>query len=197
MPVRGGNTPHRIYRYSSRTQLVSLYVNNVNNVNTCHHKSRTDCYDAHRRLWQCMSRITDSILMTHEDLAFVGDMNCCPSKSDTIKTFCDLYNLSDLINEPTCFKGSTPSILDVILVTNPRRYISTLNARCYVIDFHNIIGAATKRFAPEKNPANYILSKLQEFYRIRLPWRHWMCPISCNGHLRWYRWHGVVYWFPY
>ena len=108
---------------------------------------------------KCMSRITDSILMTHEDLAFVGDMNCCPSKSDTIKTFCDLYDLSNLINEPTCFKGSTPSILDVILVTNPRRYISTLNARCYVSDFHNIIGAATK---------NSLLKKIRELYTIEV-----------------------------
>ena len=79
----------------------------------------------------CMSRITESVLINHEDLAFVGDRNFCPSKSDTTGHFCDLYNLSNLINDPTCFKGSAPSILDVILVTNPRRYISTLNARCF------------------------------------------------------------------
>ena len=53
-------------------------------------------------------------LITHEDLAFVGDMNCCPSKSDQIKTFCDLYDLSNLINYPTGFKGSTPTILNVL-----------------------------------------------------------------------------------
>ena len=97
---------------------------------------------------KCMSRITDSILISHEDFAFIGDMNCCPSKSDTIQNICDLYDLNNLIKDPTCFKGSNPSILDVILVTNPRRYISTLNVRCYLSDFHNIIGAATKRFTP-------------------------------------------------
>ena len=80
---------------------------------------------------QCMSRITDSVLINHEDLAFVADMNYCPSKSDTMRNCCDLYDLSNLINDPTCLKGSTPSILDVILVTNPRRYISTLNACCF------------------------------------------------------------------
>ena len=62
-----------------------------------------------------------------------------------------------VVNDPTCFKGPTPSILDVILVTNPRRYISTLNVRCYVSDFHNIIGAATKRFAPEKKRELYTI----------------------------------------
>ena len=35
-----------------------------------------------------------------------------------------------------------------ILLTNSRRYICTQNAR-FFSDFHNMIGAATKRFAPE------------------------------------------------
>ena len=54
---------------------------------------------------KCMSRITDSVLINHEDLAFVGDMNCCHSKSDTIRNVCDVYDLNNLINDPTCFKA--------------------------------------------------------------------------------------------
>ena len=44
------------------------------------------------------------------------------------------------------------SLLDVILVSNPRRYASTFNVFCRLSDFHNIIGAATKRFAPSQKP---------------------------------------------
>ena len=56
---------------------------------------------------KCMWRITDSISISHEEFAFVGDMNCCPSKSDTIQNFCDLYDLKNLIKDPTCFKGQS------------------------------------------------------------------------------------------
>ena len=34
-----------------------------------------------------MSRIADSLLTNHDDLVFIGDMNCCHTKSDTIKAF--------------------------------------------------------------------------------------------------------------
>ena len=45
-----------------------------------------------------------------------------------------------------------PSLFDVILVSNARRYADTLNVLWSISDFHNIIGAATKRFAPSHEP---------------------------------------------
>ena len=112
---------------------------------------------------KCMSRVADSLLTNHDDLVFIGDMNCCPTKSDTIKTFCELYDLTNIIKDPTCFKGSTPTCLDVILVSNPRRFLSTLNAPCPISDFHNIIGAAIKRFAPMKMPQTIYYRSYKNF----------------------------------
>ena len=98
------------------------------------------------------SNLSDILLKSHEDLVYLGDMNCCPIKSNTIQNISEQYDLTNLIKEPTCHKGPTPSLLDVILVSNARRYSATLNV-CYDIsDFHNIIGAATKRFAPSPKP---------------------------------------------
>ena len=48
----------------------------------------------------------------------------------------------------------TPFKLDAI-VLNPCRYISSLNVRCYLSDFRNIIRAATKTFAPEETRTIY------------------------------------------
>ena len=101
---------------------------------------------------ECISKMADKLMSTHDDLIFLGDWNCCPHKSNTVKDFCDMYNLRNLITEPTCHKGNVSSLLDVIVVSNPRRYAGVLNSDCQISDFHNIIGAATKRFAPSQRP---------------------------------------------
>lgn len=100
----------------------------------------------------CMSEMADKLLISCQDLILLGDMNCCPNKSNTIKDFCDMYDLSNIIKDPTCHKGQTPTLLDVILVSNPKRYAGVLNSICNLSDFHNIIGAATRRFAPSMIP---------------------------------------------
>ena len=98
------------------------------------------------------SRLSDMLWRSHDDFVYLGDMNCCPIKYHAIENICEQYDLTNLIKEPTCHKGPTPSLLDVILVSNSRRYASTFNVFCGLSDFHNIIGAATKRFAPSQKP---------------------------------------------
>ena len=41
------------------------------------------------------SNVADSLLRTHCDLVFLGDMNCCPSKSTTIQDFCEIDGLTN------------------------------------------------------------------------------------------------------
>ena len=65
-----------------------------------------------------VSNTADCLLKTYDDLVFMGDANCCPTKSTTIQDLCDTYGLSNLIKEPTCHKGPTSTLLDIILVTN-------------------------------------------------------------------------------
>ena len=122
-----------------------------------HPKVSNECFKT------CFSHITDTILKTHEDIVLLGDMNCCPSKSSTVRDLCDIYGLTNLITTPTCNKGPTPTVLDVILVTNPRRYSGTLNTACELSDFHNIIGGSTKRFAPSRKPRKIVYRSYKNF----------------------------------
>ena len=93
-----------------------------------------------------LSQMADRPLIICPDIVFLGDMNCCPKKSDAIKEFCELYSMKNLITSPTCHKGSPPTILDVILVSQPKRFTESLNCECPLSDFHNIIDGATKQF---------------------------------------------------
>ena len=122
-----------------------------------HPKLRNDVFKCY------LSNVADYLLKTHSDLLFLGDMNCCPTKSTLIQDFCDIYGLANLITEPTCHKGDVPTLLDVILVTSSQRYLGILNSECNISDFHNIIGAATRRFAPSLKPQRIMYRSYKSF----------------------------------
>ena len=110
-----------------------------------------------------ISDMADKQFLYHDDLTFIGDMNCCPRKSDIIKSFCDIYDPKNLIVSPTCHKGNNPTLLDVILVSKPRRFAKTLNCECILSDFHNFVGAATKKHLPLSEPRRIIYRSYKHF----------------------------------
>ena len=80
-----------------------------------------------------LSNMADSLFRTHNDLVFLGDMNCCPAKSTTIQDFCEIYGLTNLITEPTCHKGDVSTFLDVILVvTAPVKTVHVFLTRLHL-----------------------------------------------------------------
>ena len=55
----------------------------------------------------------------YENFVFIGDFNVNISDS-SMKEFCSLNGLKNLINEPTCYKNSEkPTCIDLILTNQP------------------------------------------------------------------------------
>jgi len=79
---------------------------------------------------------------------FLGDLNfdcLMEEKSKNLKNLLDVYDLSNLVKEPTCFaKGSKPSLVDVILTNKPSYCGNTCNFDCGISDVHNIIAVQFK-----------------------------------------------------
>ena len=107
--------------------------------------------------------MADLLLQSYTDLVFLGDMNSCPTKGPVISELCDLYGLHNLIDHPTCFKGATLSVIDVILVTNRKKYSGVLNCNCHISDVHNFTGAATRRYAPLRKPRHIFYRSYKNF----------------------------------
>ena len=107
--------------------------------------------------------MVNHLLQSYSDLLCLGDMNSCPTKSPVISELCDTYGLYNLIDQPTCFKGTTPTVIDIILVTNPKNYSGVLNCNCTVSDFHNFIAAATRWFAPIRKPRHIFYRSYKNF----------------------------------
>ena len=112
---------------------------------------------------ESMGKMVDHLLQSYSDLVFLGDISSCPTKSPVISELCDTYGLHNLIDQPTCFKGTTPTVIDIILVTNRKKYSGVLNFNCPVSDFHNFIGAATRRFAPIRKPRHIFYRSYKNF----------------------------------
>ena len=64
----------------------------------------------------------DYYLNRYDNLLLLGDFNS-QTNEPAMKEFCKSYNLSSLINEPTCYKNQKhPSIIDLILTNRPRSF---------------------------------------------------------------------------
>jgi hypothetical protein len=68
----------------------------------------------------------DECIRYYENIILLGDLNFDMVNNQTCQTLndiCDVFNLSQLITNATCFKkGCTPSPVDVIL-TNQKKYV--------------------------------------------------------------------------
>lgn len=104
-----------------------------------------------------MNKMCDNFVNDCNVSVFLGDMNCNMKETNELTDICDLYGLTSLVKEPTCFKSSDATIVDVILTNKPRSFLDTFNSDIGLSDFHNCIGVASKMFAPVvmKRRVNY------------------------------------------
>ena len=93
-------------------------------------------------------KYADKITCKYDNFMFLADLNfdcLMEEKSKNLKNLLDVYDLSNLLKEPTCFaKGSKPSLVDVILTNKPSYCGNTCKFDCGISDVHNIIAVQFK-----------------------------------------------------
>ena len=66
----------------------------------------------------------------------------------------------------TCHNDQISTLLDVILVSNPRRFLDVINEHFDLSDHHNFIGAATRRHAPSRKSKKIYYSFIVRRFEI-------------------------------
>ena len=67
--------------------------------------------------------------------------------------FCAIYNLINLIKEPTCFKNvETPSTIDLILTNRGRRFQNSTNIETGLSDHHKLTITVMKSLFQKQVP---------------------------------------------
>ena len=80
----------------------------------------------------------DKLHLQYEHFIIIGDLNSQICE-DTMSEFCCVYNLKNLVKDPTCYKNPTnPSSMDLILTNNPRSFQNTFVIETGLSDFHKI-----------------------------------------------------------
>ena len=95
-----------------------------------------------------LSMLCDEFVDDSNLTLLFGDMNCNLFNQSDLCDVCDVFNLTNLIKDPTCFKGDTPTLVDVFLTNKPRSFSGVINTDIGSSDFHNFIGVAYRMHAP-------------------------------------------------
>ena len=68
---------------------------------------------------------------------------------DDLGNILDVYDFSNVIKSPTCFKGANPTLIDVILTNCPERVSESSSIDTGISDFHNMVLTSTKIQLPK------------------------------------------------
>ena len=99
-----------------------------------------------------LSRNTDLYLTKYDQLLFLCDFNAGVEDS-SIKDFCSSFNLTSMINKPTCFKNpEKPSCIDLILTNCPRSFQNSCVIETGLSDFHKLFVTVMKTTYKKSQP---------------------------------------------
>ena len=99
-----------------------------------------------------MSKGLDSYINHHDNILFLGDFNSQPSE-DCANDFCNVYNLSNLVKEPTCYKNpDNPSCIDLFLTNRTKCFQSTMTMETGISDFRKMVITVLKFFCKKQKP---------------------------------------------
>ena len=126
-----------------------------------------------------LSKNTDLYLTKYDQLLFLGDFNVGVEDS-SVKNFCSSYNLTSMINRPTCYKNpEKPSCIDLILTNCPRSFQNSCTIETGLSDFHKPVVTAMKTTYKKSQPK--ITSYRSYKYFNSESFREELIQIEANG----------------
>ena len=94
----------------------------------------------------------DKFLPSFENILLLGDFNSTMLEKD-MQDFCEVYDLQNLIKDPTCFKNpSNPSSIDVMLTNRKSSFQNSTTLETGLSDHHKMTITVLKRYFKKKDP---------------------------------------------
>jgi exonuclease III len=111
-----------------------------------HNKSNIDNY------LSILGPALDFYMSKYENWLLIGDLNS-ELQEHSMNEFCNLYNLHNLVKEPTCYKNLlNPSSIDLLLTNKPKSFQNTFTIETGLSDFHKMIVTVLRSFIPKQTP---------------------------------------------
>ena len=107
-----------------------------------------------------LSKRIDKYLAKYENILIVGDFNSEVNETH-MNDFCELYNLQNLIDDPTCYKSSNnPSSLDLMLTNS---FHNNMTIESGLSDYHQMTISVLKCFFAKKDPTTILYRCFKHF----------------------------------
>ena len=94
----------------------------------------------------------DHYMTNYENFLLLGDFNSEIHES-YMSEFCNIYNLRNLVNEPTCFKNPlNPSSIDLILTNKSKSFQNTFAMETGLSDHHKMVITILRSIVQKQAP---------------------------------------------
>ena len=114
-----------------------------------------------------ISQELDKYLPHYENLLMIGDWNSAVTETE-MKGFCEIYNLENLIREPTCYKNAeNPSSIDIMLTNKRLSFQNSMTLETGLSDFHKMTVTVLKRYFKKKPPITITYRDLKSFDALK------------------------------
>ena len=127
--------------------------------------SPSSCTAQKENIWHFLSHVSqglDNYLGNYDNILLLGDFNSTMYETH-MKNFCELYDLQNLIKDPTCYKNaSNPSSIDVILTNRKNSFQNSMGVETGLSEYHKMM---TTVYFKKKEP---ITVKLRSMFRDNL-----------------------------
>ncbi len=119
----------------------------------------------HNIFMSMITKFYDAAMCNAKEIILLGDMNIDMLKTNCVlmSDLCNVYDLTNLIESPTCFKSENGTLIDPIIVRNRYRFQSPINVTCGYSDWHNMVGCITKLQVPPQKPKTIIYRSYKNF----------------------------------
>ena len=106
----------------------------------------------------------DKVLADYEHFLILGDFNSQMSETN-MKNFCDIYDLENLIKEPTCFKNpNNPSSIDLMLTNKRNSFCNSIAVETGLSDCHKMTITVLKMYIRKQKP-RYVTYRCYKFLK--------------------------------
>ena len=115
-----------------------------------------------------ISNTLSKALKCYDNIILAGDLNIDlldPSK-DTSNHLCDLldvFDLKNLVKEPTCFMSDKGSLIYIILTNKPRSFHKTQGFVTCISDFHKLVVTVFRSYYKKLPPKNILYRNVKRF----------------------------------
>ena len=110
-----------------------------------------------------VGRTIDSILGNYDNILLLGDFNCL-GKEQCMVDFCDIYDLTNLIKVPTCYKNpANPSSIDVMLTNRPNSFQGSKAIETGLSDHHKLTISVLNVFFKKMEPVKICYRSYKNF----------------------------------